>query len=386
MKRPVLSWLTRPSRRGAFVILCVGAVVALIGWGGFHAALDATNTETFCLSCHEMKDTVYQEYLTTAHARNPSGVRATCPDCHVPTALGPKLLRKIQASTELYHAVMGTIDTPEKFEARRIDMAEHVWSQLEATDSRECRSCHSFDAMDFHGQTAEGAKRMAEAKDKGETCIGCHKGIAHKMPDLAGRARERAVAFMARTESLEAPRLWTKRTSALRAEPGAEAEKLAAILPGVSVTRLARDGDFVKVRSSGWRAGDSLRGQYAAFGKRILNLSIASDAVERVTLGESRYYADGDQDWVESALEGWLPAADLTADVDMLWTVAGDTYTSQCGVCHSVHVPDSRGILAWQADVQAYQPKTSLSPEETRLVLRYLQTHAADMPPVGAGS
>ena len=91
-------------------------------------------------------------------------------------------MRKIQASNELYHHCCGTIDTPEKFEAKRAELAEHVWATMKANDSRECRNCHSWEAMDFHKQTPRAREKMHEGRKEGKTCIECHKGIAHSLP------------------------------------------------------------------------------------------------------------------------------------------------------------------------------------------------------------
>ncbi|MBT9490366.1 MAG: NapC/NirT family cytochrome c [Rubrivivax sp.] len=159
-----------------------GAVAGIVFWGGFNTAMEATNSMAFCISCHEMQDNVYQEYLKSPHYRNASGVRAICSDCHVPKAWGPKVWRKIQASNELYHHLRGSIDTPEKFEAKRAELAEHVWATMAANDSRECRNCHSWDAMDHQKQTPRGAEKMQVGKQEGKTCIDCHKGIAHALP------------------------------------------------------------------------------------------------------------------------------------------------------------------------------------------------------------
>jgi len=172
-------------RWGVGVLLAVAAAGALAGvvfWGGFNTAMEATNSMAFCISCHEMKDNVYQEYVTSPHYRNASGVRAICSDCHVPKEWGPKVWRKIQASNELYHHLRGTIDTPEKFEAKRAELAEHVWATMIANDSHECRNCHSWDAMDHQKQTPRGAEKMQAGRKEGKTCIECHKGVAHALP------------------------------------------------------------------------------------------------------------------------------------------------------------------------------------------------------------
>jgi cytochrome c-type protein NapC len=161
-----------------------GTVFGILLWGGFHTVLEETNTLEFCISCHEMEQTVYQEYKESIHYKNASGVRASCSDCHVPRAWGPKIVRKIQASNELLHKMLGTIDTAEKFETKRLELAEHVWATMKETDSRECRNCHSFEYMDFHEQRDRSAEKMQKVvnENTGETCIDCHKFIAHKKP------------------------------------------------------------------------------------------------------------------------------------------------------------------------------------------------------------
>jgi nitrate/TMAO reductase-like tetraheme cytochrome c subunit len=162
--------------------VAMGAVAGIVFWGGFNTAMEATNSLAFCISCHEMKDNVYQEYVKSPHYRNASGVRTICSDCHVPRQWGPKVWRKIQASNELYHHLRGTIDTPAKFEAKRAELAGHVWATMAANDSRECRNCHSWEAMDHPKQSPRAAEKMQAGRQEGKTCIDCHKGIAHALP------------------------------------------------------------------------------------------------------------------------------------------------------------------------------------------------------------
>ena len=84
-------------------------------WGAFNTALELTNTEQFCISCHEMQNNVYQELTRTIHFSNRSGVRASCPDCHVPHEWTDKIARKMQASKEVWGKIFGTINTRRKF-------------------------------------------------------------------------------------------------------------------------------------------------------------------------------------------------------------------------------------------------------------------------------
>ncbi|MCP5153390.1 MAG: NapC/NirT family cytochrome c [Ectothiorhodospiraceae bacterium] len=174
--------LRRPSGASLGGLLITGMVLGVVFWGGFNWALELTNTEQFCISCHEMERNVFRELRTTVHYTNRTGVRATCPDCHVPREWVYKIARKIKASNELWHHMLGTIDTPEKFEAKRLTLAQHEWDRMKANDSRECRNCHDFGSMDFTKQENRSSARHEVAIREGQTCIDCHKGIAHELP------------------------------------------------------------------------------------------------------------------------------------------------------------------------------------------------------------
>jgi cytochrome c-type protein NapC len=170
----------------AIVAALIGLFVGVIGLAGTSVVLASTNTEQFCISCHEMRDTSYVEYKGTIHDANRSGVRAGCPDCHVPHEIGPKLIRKAQASMEVWASITGKIDTKEKFEKHRYELAHNEWVKMKETDSRECRNCHSREAMSKDHQTEKAWARHEKAKAEGMTCIECHFGIAHTEPDGPG--------------------------------------------------------------------------------------------------------------------------------------------------------------------------------------------------------
>ncbi|MBP6395866.1 MAG: NapC/NirT family cytochrome c [Giesbergeria sp.] len=175
--------LKKPSVKYSLIsLLTVGFFSGIFFWGGFNTAMEATNTMSFCISCHEMEDNVYQEYKETIHYTNRTGVRAVCSDCHVPKDWTHKMIRKVQASREVWGKITGTIDTKEKFEAKRLVLAEREWARMKASDSRECRNCHSFDSMDPEKQKLRGAKMHKIAQAENQTCIDCHKGIAHHKP------------------------------------------------------------------------------------------------------------------------------------------------------------------------------------------------------------
>jgi cytochrome c-type protein NapC len=177
-----------PAKTLSLAFLTLGGFLAgVLFWGGFNTVLEATNTEKFCVSCHEMKTNVFEELKGTIHFTNRSGVRATCPDCHVPHEWTNKIARKMQASKEVWGHIFGTIATREDFLALRKHLAEREWVRMKANDSLECRNCHSADSMDIAKQNPRAATAHQTSLFTGEkTCIDCHKGIAHKLPNMTG--------------------------------------------------------------------------------------------------------------------------------------------------------------------------------------------------------
>ncbi len=201
--KKTLAIMRRPSAHYSLGFLAIGGfVMGIVFWGGFNTALEVTNTEEFCTGCHEMRDNVYAELQDTVHYSNASGVRATCPDCHVPHNWTSKIARKMAASKEVWGAVFGTINTPEKFEEHRLKMASHEWARFEANDSLECRNCHSAESMDVTLQSPRAAEAHETFLFTGEkTCISCHKGIAHKLPEMPVDSAQLGASLTEETEA-----------------------------------------------------------------------------------------------------------------------------------------------------------------------------------------
>jgi nitrate/TMAO reductase-like tetraheme cytochrome c subunit len=206
-------------------------IVGVVFWGGFNTAMEATNTLEFCISCHEMEENVFREYEETIHYNNRSGVRATCSDCHVPDPWVHKVVRKIQASNEVFHKVLGTIDTPEKFDAKRLKLAGNVWRAMKSTDSRECRNCHDFTTMQPADQKPRARKQHLNGMTAGNTCIDCHKGIAHKaVHDQLSEEDLDAISAADPELAIEIPQHWQDFLTQEEAQKQAEkeAKRLAA--------------------------------------------------------------------------------------------------------------------------------------------------------------
>ena len=181
-------WRTirRPSLHFSLGFLTIGGFIGgVVFWGAFNTGMELTNTEAFCTGCHSHEKFVLAELKPTIHFTNRSGVRAKCSDCHVPHEWTSKIARKIQASKEVWAHIYGSIDTEEKFDARRLLLAQREWARFKANDSLECRNCHEYGSMDFTRQSVRAqVMHSTYLASKEKTCIDCHKGIAHRLPHI----------------------------------------------------------------------------------------------------------------------------------------------------------------------------------------------------------
>lgn len=188
--RYLLKWLRtlrQPSHRySVLTLLVAGIAIGVSGWLAMNAGLAATSSEAFCISCHEIRINTYPQLQKTSHYSNATGVNATCADCHIPKAFIPKMVRKIEASREVWGKITGVIDTPEKYAAHAPAMKAREIARLRANDSQECRDCHTVARMDLALQSAKTRDYHRDMASRGKTCIDCHAGIAH--PDNSGRA------------------------------------------------------------------------------------------------------------------------------------------------------------------------------------------------------
>ncbi len=182
-KRGMVSMWRQPKSRwllgiplGGFLLFFLG----IIAWVGFDSFVAVTSTEDFCAgACHSMREYIKPEWAKSVHFKNRTGVRAVCSDCHVPKPWVPKMIAKVLAVKDLYHEIIGTMDTREEFEERRLLMAQRVWDKMKATDSRECRNCHNIAHMAYDQQLSFQHNTLQEMD---RTRIDCHKGIAHNLP------------------------------------------------------------------------------------------------------------------------------------------------------------------------------------------------------------
>ena len=184
-------YLLRPSSRYSLLtLIVVGLIIGAGGVLGSAYAIHATGTSEFCATtCHARGGMAIpgKEWMQSVHYSNPTGIRAGCSDCHIPHNYPAMLIRKAEAgANDAYHTALGTIATSKEYEANRWQMASAEWERMRSTDSAECRSCHNFtpEVLDRQAEDNKIAAKIHRArKAQGQTCVDCHKGIAHTAPE-----------------------------------------------------------------------------------------------------------------------------------------------------------------------------------------------------------
>ena len=179
------AWAWRRPRRWFLLGIPIGGLAAfcvgIVATGGFFGALHVMDSEAFCTACHSMNAPA-QELSHTVHYNNQFGIRASCSNCHVAPTFVAGLIDHMKGTTQVWGWMTGELNTPAKFEAHRLGLAQKVWRELDANNSAECRSCHTPKAMDLGKQPAAAASAHGALATSGMTCIDCHKGIAHTLP------------------------------------------------------------------------------------------------------------------------------------------------------------------------------------------------------------
>ncbi len=360
-------------------VLCVGLVAAMLLLAGGATVLHKTSDTAFCVSCHSMEQPL-AEYQGSIHFQNHAGIRAECADCHIPGQPVDYLLTKIGAIKDIYGEITGKIDTPEKYNAHKLAMAQSVWDTMKKNDSATCRSCHSFTAMDVLAQRTEARKEHPVAMQQGQTCIDCHRGVAHIPPDMSESNSAGAVQLSAAAAQtpVGASPLYTISTQPFRLENATEASA-GTLLPTTEVVVLQRDGDVLQARINGWQQDNVKSVIYAAPGKRIISALLDESAINRLNTLSSKTDAATGLVWHQVALDVWLTKNALIQDPQKIWQYASTLMTANCTGCHGLTALNHFNANQWIGVMKGMAPRTSLDQEQLRLLTQYVQKHASDM-------
>jgi nitrate/TMAO reductase-like tetraheme cytochrome c subunit len=176
--------LRRPSTHwSVLALLVIGVVTGFVLTVGTQVMVAVTGTDQFCsTACHSMQ-WVAKEHRESVHGTNRTGVRAGCHDCHIPPHYPELLWYKAKAGIkDAIGEMRGIIATEELFQKERKRMAQLVWDEYKANDSRNCRKCHQL-TREVVAKQKDYVQPMHQQVLEGKgTCIDCHQGVAHTAP------------------------------------------------------------------------------------------------------------------------------------------------------------------------------------------------------------
>lgn len=383
--RKLWATMRSPASKISLGTLTLGGFIAgVIFWGGFNTALEITNTEEFCISCHTMRDNVYPELQKTVHWSNRSGVRATCPDCHVPHDWTSKIARKMQASKEVFAQLFGVIDTREKFLDKRLQLAQNEWARFSANGSKECKACHKYESMQLENLKPAARLQMTQAAERDQSCIDCHKGIAHELPaemNSTGGMLGKLLSMSHSTRYVKEKPIYT--VNFVNVFTDKDLLKEGGVLePATSVNLLDQTDDEVKVSLTGWRKMKGFgRVIYEDFGLNIPSAALSKLVAQSDTdirTFETKEDALTGLTWQRIEVDFWAKKANFIDDIQPIWTEAKQAYDTNCSLCHTQ--PDEAHFDAntWPGMFDGMMGFVNFDQVSQTLVLKYLQKHSSN--------
>ncbi|MDO5679909.1 MAG: pentaheme c-type cytochrome TorC [Pelistega sp.] len=376
---------TRPAAKiGLGVLVAGGFIAGALFWHMFNYGLEKTNEEQFCLSCHTMEDNLLPELQKTVHWQNRTGVRARCPDCHVPHEWTDKIARKMQASREVLAHVMGTIGTREKFKEHRIVLAQREWARFKANNSKECRNCHDYNSMDFSKMRVTSQMIMRSAAERNASCVDCHRGIAHSLPDLQG-ARNPAFDTLlseAHGVSVSAGNVYYSASPMEIYADETLSKKIGSVEVATPMRVVEVKGNVQKVELDLWRKNKGFgRVLNSHFGMNITSAILEKDFSrdeQIVHVLENKVDDLTGLEWQKVAVEVWVESGSMLSSPETIWNVARTSYQSSCSVCHRQPVESGHDVNQWPGLFAGMVGFTNMDADTSKLVLKYLQMHSSD--------
>ncbi|WP_117233817.1 NapC/NirT family cytochrome c [Vibrio maerlii] len=357
-------------KRYVAIIAILGIAVGWITLGGTAAVMHYTSSTEFCVSCHSM-EIPYEEYEGSIHFSNAKGIRAECADCHIPNDPIDYVITKIRASKDIYHEfVTGKIDTEDKYEEHRMAMAETVWGQMRANDSATCRSCHEFDAMDTYEQSEDAAKMHAYGQENHQTCIDCHKGVAHfaPEPEMDSEAFDNLMAFTQNT-SADAKVVYPAETI--------EMGDLGTINPTAKLDVVEANGSQRIVELHAYQMKGAEQVLYFGEGQRAIVAMLTDAGQAAVNAGEFKADAYGNE-WRTAVLTAQIDA-DVLDSLEPIWDYAEELDNVYCSTCHAKIAAGHFTVNAWGPVAKGMGERTDISDEDLELLTKYFQNHAKDV-------
>ena len=352
--------------------LCLMGIGAAALWGT-QFIMHKTSSQEFCISCHSMSQPK-EEWGSSSHFSNAKGIRAECADCHVPQEGWHYVKAKFIALKDVWYEMQGKLDSKEKYEAHRAELAKIVWDDMKATGSETCRSCHSFDAMDFSQQPKVAKQMHMDAVKNGQTCIDCHKGIVHFLPEIH---EEQPVAVPA-TQTTQIDQNTTLYASGMAKVQGAKGGEIR-LMPFAEITQWQAQGDQIQGTLHGWQQIGAESVLYLDLGKRITVALVDEDARNNAQVLQTKHDEVTDSEWKEVNFAVSVTKEKMSSDLAALNQYGNNLNQTNCSGCHAAIAADHYTANQWIGVVNSMKDRTSMTKDDVRALTIYLQRNAKDM-------
>ncbi|URL02760.1 NapC/NirT family cytochrome c [Avibacterium sp. 21-595] len=362
-----------------FVLGSLFGILLGVGvFAGSQYAMKATSSTEFCVSCHSM-EIPKQEWEGSVHFSNRKGVRAECANCHIPQDSAFHYVKtKVMALKDVWNTfVVDKLPDQDAYETHRLAMAKSVWAEMKASDSVTCKSCHNQEAMVLSEQSEAAQKMHKIAQETNQTCIDCHKGIVHFMPEMEVDNNE-ANSELAKHSgqfSTEDKTLYSLAMANATLQEGGTIR----LMPYAELTDWNTADEQVKATLSGWQQEGAESVVYMDLGKRIMVALLENVAQEKIQVIRSVYDEVTAANWKEIRLPIVVPKSNLTADLTALNQFGKNLNETYCSGCHAPISADHYTANQWIGVVNSMKDRTSLSDEDVRTLTIYLQRNGKDM-------
>lgn len=366
--------MSKMKKTAVFVgVMALGAAL----FGGGQYVMKATGTTEFCVSCHSMSHP-QAEWEGSVHFSNRKGIRAECSDCHIPHEGIDYVKTKVFAVKDLWNTyVVDKLPDQEAYEAHRLEMAQRVWDDMKANNSATCRSCHSFEAMVISEQKEAAQKMHKLAMETNQTCIDCHKGIAHFLPEMPvdnaaamGELAKHGAEFSNSDQTL-----YSLAMNTVQFAQGGEAR----LMPFAALTDWKEENGKVNATVTGWQQTGAESVVYAGMGQRIMVALLGDEEQKKVTVKQTVHDTVTDSDWKEISFEVFADKNSVTANIAALNAFGNNLNQTHCSGCHAAIGADHYTANQWIGVVNSMKDRTSMTADDVRALTIYLQRNAKDI-------
>jgi nitrate/TMAO reductase-like tetraheme cytochrome c subunit len=310
-----------------------------------------------------------EEYKATVHFSNEHGVRAQCKDCHINEYDTVDYVKaKMGGVKDIWSELTGKIDTKEKYEEHRLKMAKSVWDTMAANNSATCRKCHSYETMDWSKMSANAVAQMKPAAAKDQSCINCHKGIAHQLPKAKSDAK-----LLSTVETNQT--VYTTAISTLHNTSELEKSR-AKLLPLTKVKLLEKSGTAYLIQIDGWKEGRK-KVLYAEKGLRIASATLRG-IKDLISTNQTYHDEVTRNDWESQSMKAWVQDINVISSLDHEFENLAFEYDSKCGACHTKVEEGHFNANDWPAQFKGMARQAKLSKDDSQKLLKYLQYHSSD--------